>query len=101
MNVSMFFRRASMQGDMLPLTSIRNTMSATPLVLVRDCGIGAAAAGAATPAETSGTPSSVLLPAPETELVSAGDETAEDVGSGLCGRGESPCSVLLIIRSAL
>ena len=43
-NVSMFFRSASMIGAMLPLTSMRNTTSATPLVFVRVCG---AAAGAA------------------------------------------------------
>jgi hypothetical protein len=34
-NASMFFRSASMIGAMLPLTSIRNTTSATPFVFAR------------------------------------------------------------------
>src|SRR6188508_471771 len=43
MNVSMFFRSASMMGVMLPDTSMRKTMSATPLVLARGATGGAEA----------------------------------------------------------
>src|SRR4051794_7836561 len=49
MNASMFLRSASMHGAMLPLMSTTNTMSATPLVLARACGAGAASAGSAMP----------------------------------------------------
>src|SRR5687767_14299378 len=51
MNVSMFLRSASMHGAMLPLMSITNTMSATPLVFERPCGRGGAGAGASIPGE--------------------------------------------------
>jgi hypothetical protein len=34
-NASMFLRNASIMGAMLPLTSIKNTTSATPLVFAR------------------------------------------------------------------
>src|SRR5688572_5826824 len=52
MNVSMFFRRASMIGVMLPDTSMRKTISATPFVLARGATGGADA--------TSTGPSAVL-----------------------------------------
>src|SRR5688572_8571241 len=51
----MFFRRASMMGAMLPLTSMRNTTSATPLVLARVCGAAAGAAGSDCPADSAAT----------------------------------------------
>src|SRR5688572_9354319 len=43
MNVSMLARSASMTGAMLPDTSMRKTMSATPLVLARGASGGAMA----------------------------------------------------------
>ncbi|CAA9350115.1 MAG: hypothetical protein AVDCRST_MAG11-3469, partial [uncultured Gemmatimonadaceae bacterium] len=47
MNTSMFLRSASMHGAMLPDTSIRNTMSATPRVFARGAGAGASVASGA------------------------------------------------------
>jgi hypothetical protein len=50
MNTSMLRRSASMHGAMLPLTSMRKTRSATPLVFARACGAAAPCTGSATPA---------------------------------------------------
>src|SRR3954463_8675813 len=101
MNASMFLRSASMQGDMLPLMSTTNTMSATPLVLARACGAGAAAAGAAMPGQTwsmvaacTGASASVTPGAGSAEGVGC----AEGVASVLRGEGGSRGSVSVMLQ---
>src|SRR3954469_9382990 len=89
-NASIFLRSASMIGDMLPVTSMRNTTSATPLVFARVCGAAAGAASSDCPAapvasgETAGAPpadSSRVMPEPSPPGVVPGEISEGNVST--------------------
>src|ERR671911_2453935 len=90
MNVSMFFRSASMMGVMLPDTSMRKTMSATPLVLARGA-TGGAEATSTGPLATSadGVTSTSVIAGAAGAALSAG---AAGSAVGESGRGFEVCS---------
>src|SRR5688500_6251548 len=106
MNVSMLARSASMTGAMLPDTSMRKTMSATPLVLARGASGGAMATSdwpiAASP--LGATSASATAPVAETAessgsgaggVVEGGLVSGDGLSVGVCSGDSIACSMRL------